>query len=209
MNEEEVKTEETALLWPDPETEYIEAPIKVPIPDLAEKWHLRDPNYPTNTHKLNTYTTLLRTKSVKRNWVSRRKAYQKKLERIKELAPKQQLILDKAEMINQKHFKALGQALRVYEQQFSHYLDDPLTITPKALKQLTAAMLDIQKGQRLATGMVTDRVGFVSEDEVKTAFRQVASILIFVFESGGVPMEVREAAMQRLEAAIDVGGDNG
>jgi hypothetical protein len=201
------------LLWNDPETEYIESPQKISIEKLARKWHLNDPNYPDNTHKLSTYTTILRNQSVNQSWKSRRKTYQKNKRRIKDLLPKQKAVLDKVDLVNQKHFDALEKALKIYDLKFERVLrimnESSSSITSQSLKQLTAAMLDIQKGQRLATGMVTDRVGFVSEDEVKTAFRQVASILIFVFESGGVPMEVREAAMQRLEAAIDVGGDNG
>ncbi len=201
--------EEIQLVWVDPETEYIESPVKVTIKRLAAKWHLNDPNYPDNTHALSTYTTLLSNRSVSKSWRSRRKACQKKRNRVVALLPGQKAILTKAQVINQRHFDALEKALAVYNIRFERLMEmmeeNPLGVTAGDFKQLTAAMLDIQKGQRLAAGMVTERIGYVSEEQVKAAFRQVTGILIFIFDAGKVPVNVREAAMQRLESAIDIG----
>lgn len=197
------------LIWPDPETEFIESPLKIPTTELAKKWHLRDPNYPTNTHRLNTYTTLLRKKSVSKCWVKRRKEYQLKFNRTRELLPKQKAVLDKAQLINQKHFDALEKALTIYNKIYKAKSDlmetNPYAITPQDLKQLTAAMLDIQKGQRLAVGLATDRTEIITRTEVETAFKQFTNILIFVFDSGKVSQIIRETAMERLKDAIDIG----
>lgn len=200
---------EEKLIWPNPGAEYIESPVKINIPELAEKWYQQDPDYPEATHKLNSYVTMLRNKSVKKDWVVKRKIFQRKLNRVKDLLPKQKALLEEASKINQKHFDALERALSGYNLKFEKVMlkmeTNPLALTPQDLKQLTSAMLDIQKGQRLAAGMLTDRIGVVNVEEIKAIFKQITSIFIFVFDTGKVKPEVRETAMKRLEAAIDIG----